>query len=93
MVRKSIGLALLAAAVVALAVTTMVGSVSAQIDPFSSAPYSYIPLAAAGAIPDTGDGTLVPGGNALMDWVIPVLTGTGVVLLFLALMRMRSSAR
>lgn len=90
MVRKSIGLAVLAAAVVALVVTTMVGSVGAQIDPFSSFPYYYI---ANASLPSTGEGTLVPGGNPLMDWVIPALIAASFVLVALAFLRMRLHAR
>lgn len=72
MIRKSIGLALLAIALGAFVSAMAAGSATAAFDPFSPVPYyPYALLPATGlSMPD--DGGTIPA------WLVPVLAGVGI---------------
>lgn len=83
MIRKSIGLALLGLAVGALILTVTMGSATATYDPFDPAPYYY-----ALGLPSTGQSAVTPD-NLMLRWLIPSLSGVGVAIVALVLVRLR----
>ncbi len=83
MVRKSIGLALLALAVLAFVLTSVTGSTTAAFDPFHPVPYYII-------VPSTGQPDITPGGGGIPAWLIPTLAGAGGAAIAFAVLRLRS---
>ena len=70
MVRRSIGIVLLGAALAAFLVALLGGASTAAFEPFSHAPYYAFALPAAGFESGSASGLFV--------WVIPTLAGIGI---------------
>ncbi len=84
MVRKSVGLAVLVLAIVALTLTWLTGSTTAAYDPLNPVPYLYLA--------PTGQ-HLVPAGNAIPMWAIAALAAAGSALIVYGGLRLRSRHR
>ena len=88
MIRKSVGLALLALAVLAFVLTSVTGSTTAAFDPFNPIPYyAYL------IVPSTGQHVITSDGAGIPAWLIPTLVGAGGAAIAYAVLRLRSRHR
>ena len=78
MTRRTIGLALLAVAVLAFILTSVTGSPTAAFEPFDPVPYYAYGLV---TLPRTGQPGTLFGDEGVPAWLIPTLAGTGAVLI------------